>query len=155
MCYTIVCMNNDAVEICELLLNVISEFYENDNKARTFGTDVELYHSEIHTLQCIADNPGLHISALARILGVTRGAVSQTVKRLERKHMIVKEISPDNYRKVFIRLTPKGEIAVANHREAHAKYTEIIRSIIKDADVNQREFLYDFLLKFEKALRKE
>lgn len=77
------------MNISEQLLDLISEFYERDSRARTFGTDVELYHSEIHMLQCVAENPELHISALARLLGVTRGAASQTAKRLERKRMLV------------------------------------------------------------------
>ncbi|HCR43399.1 MAG TPA: MarR family transcriptional regulator, partial [Ruminococcaceae bacterium] len=45
--------------IGELFLNVMNEFYENDSRAKTFGTDTELYHSEIHMLQCIAENPEL------------------------------------------------------------------------------------------------
>ncbi|WP_236683223.1 MarR family winged helix-turn-helix transcriptional regulator [Neomoorella thermoacetica] len=152
-CYTIVNMKNDIERICELLLEMICEFYENDSKARTFGTDTELYHSEIHMLQCIKDNPDLHISAIARKLGITRGAASQTVKRLERKQMIVKEVKQTRGSKVVMRLTPKGETACFNHKCAHERYNTIISEILTDSDKDQLKFLIDFLLQFKKALK--
>jgi DNA-binding MarR family transcriptional regulator len=138
-----------------LLLDVICEFYENDSRARTFGTDTELYHSEIHMLQCIEDNPGLHISGVARVLGITRGAASQTVKRLECKQMIVKEASPGDNKKVAMRLTSKGETAYFNHKSAHEKYNALISEILTASNTDKLKFLTDFLLSFEKALKEQ
>ena len=143
------------MDIGELFLNVMSEFYENDSRARTFGTDTELYHSEIHMLQCIAENPELHISGLARLLGVTRGAVSQTAKRLERKGMIVKETSPDDNKKVVLRLTPKGQTAAASHKAAHIKYNALISDILAGSNAAQLQFLTDFLIRFKQSMRKK
>lgn len=143
------------MNISELLLDVISEFYENDNRARTFGTDTELYHSEIHMLQCIAENPALHISGIARLLGVTRGAASQTAKRLERKGMIVKETSQESVKMVILHLTSKGKIAVFNHKSAHERYNTIIRNILAEANIGQIQFLTEFLQDFEKQVKKE
>lgn len=141
------------MKICELLLDVICEFYENDSRARTFGTDKELYHSEIHMLQCIADHPDVHPAGLARILGITRGAASQTANRLERKGMIVKEASPGDGKKIILKLTAKGETACYNHKNAHMKYNAMIADILADADAAQIRFLQDFLLNFEKMLK--
>ncbi|MBP2071312.1 MAG: hypothetical protein PWR08_1673 [Thermoanaerobacterium sp.] len=146
-------MEKKIEKISELFLNLICEFYEYDSKARTFGTDTELYHSEIHMLQCIQDNPGLHISAIARKLGITRGAASQTAKRLERKQMIVKEMNQTRGSKVVMHLTPKGEIACFNHKCAHEKYNTIISEILTGSNEEQLKFLSDFLLQFEKALK--
>lgn len=139
--------------ISELLLNVITEFYENDSRARTFGTDTELHHSEIHMLQCIAEHPDLHISGLARLLDITRGAASQTAQRLERKGMVIKEASPDDNKKIVLRLTPKGKTAVANHKDAHEKYDVLISDILAGANVSQRQFLEDFLQRLEQKLK--
>ncbi len=146
-------MKNDARKICGVLLDVISKFYERDSKARTFGVDTELYHSEIHMLQCIDENPGLHISGLARLLGITRGAASQTAKRLERKRMIVKSASPENGKIVLLQLTQKGRTASCNHRNAHKRYSEIVEGILAGTTAEQRDFLADFLLRFETALK--
>lgn len=143
------------MNISEQLLDLISEFYERDSRARTFGTDVDLYHSEIHMLQCVAENPELHISALARLLGVTRGAASQTAKRLERKRMLVKTASPGDNKKIVLRLTAMGQTAAANHRAAHEKYDTLISDILAGADDAQRRFLSDFLSRLEQGLKNE
>jgi DNA-binding MarR family transcriptional regulator len=146
-------MKKDIEKICELLLNAISEFYESDSRARNFGTDTDLYHSEIHMLQCIEDNPGLHISGIARILGITRGAASQTAKRLEHKQMILKKNSPEDNKKVVLVLTSKGKTAYSNHKKAHEKYNQKIAEILAKADPEQLLFLSDFLIQFQKALK--
>lgn len=146
-------MKHENNQISELLLDVICEFYENDRKARTFGTDTELYHSEIHMLQCIMEHPGLHISGIARELGITRGAASQTAKRLERKEMIMKEASPDDSKKIVMQLTQKGETACLHHKQAHEKYRILISQILADSETEQLQFLKEFLLKFEASLK--
>jgi len=142
----------DDEKISELFINIIAKFYENDTKARTFGTDTELFHSEIHTLQYIMDHPGLHISGIARELDVTRGAVSQTVKRLERKKMIIKDCSPDDNKKKIIILTAKGKTACFYHKRAHEKHRTVISALLAGLNADQLQFLLDFLLKFEKTL---
>lgn len=147
-------MKNDIMKVCELLLDVISEFYESDSRARTFGTDTELYHSEIHMLQCIDENQCLHISGIARLLGITRGAASQTAKRLEGKQMVVRNASPDNNKIVILQLTAKGKTAAANHKNAHDRYNKIIADILAGATAEQQQFLSNFLLQFEEALEK-
>lgn len=148
-------MQDDRKKICELFINVISEFYENDSRAKTFGTDTELYHSEIHMLQCIEDNPGLHISGIARIMCITRGAASQTVKRLERKQMIVKESNPDDNKKLILHLTRKGKTAYSNHKNAHEKYDSIIGEILSHAEPDQLLFLTNFLHQFQESLKEK
>lgn len=145
--------NNNNNQISEILLDVISEFYESDRKARTFGTDTELYHSEIHMLQSIMEHPGLHISGIARELGITRGAASQTAKRLEKKMMITKEVSSQDSKKIVMLLTPKGETACLHHMRAHEKYRIIISHILSDSNEEQIKFLRDFLLRFEESVK--
>lgn len=142
----------DDEKISELFINIVAKFYENDTKARTFGTDTELFHSEIHTLQYIMDHPGLHISGIARELGVTRGAVSQTVKRLERKKMIIKDCSPDDNKRKIIIPTVKGKTACFYHKRAHEKHRAVMSALLAGLNAGQLQFLSDFLLKFEKTL---
>jgi DNA-binding MarR family transcriptional regulator len=147
-------MNSTNAEISEIFLDLVSEFYEADSKARTFGTGTELYHSEILMLQCIDNNPCMHISGMARMLGITRGAASQTIKRLEQKKMIVKKSADGDSRKIVVHLTPVGKTAAENHRKAHEKYHTLIAALLADADVEHLQFLTLFLQQFRQTLRK-
>lgn len=142
------------MDICRLMLDVVSEFYEKDSRVRMFGTDTELYHSEIHMLSCIAENPDLHISGLARVLKVTRGAASQTAKRLERKGMIVKE-SSESTKKVMLRLTAKGKVAAYHHKKAHEQVQALIAQSLQGANSEQLKFLSEFFLALESELKKQ
>ncbi|MBI2718527.1 MAG: MarR family transcriptional regulator [Rhizobiales bacterium] len=48
-------------------------------------------------------------SVLTKYLGATKGTVSQTVKTLEKKGLIVKSRRPDERRSVALMLTPQGQ----------------------------------------------
>ncbi len=139
----------DNKQISEIFLEVICSFFENDLKAKNFGTDSNLYHSEIHMLQCIKENEGLHISAIARKLEITRGAVSQTIKRLENKDYLFKEASSDSNSKLILKLTEKGEVAYKNHKSYHNQYNIIIKELLGNASKENKEFLYNFLKQFK------
>lgn len=146
-------MDNNINNISDLFLNTISEFYEYDKKSKTFGIDTELYHSEIHMVACIKENENLHISEAARKLSITRGAASQTIKRLERKGVVIKEEDINNNSKLILKLTDKGETAYKNHQKDHDKYNTIIEKILKNADAAEIAFLNDFLMKFKNYLK--
>lgn len=138
--------------IGEQLLNVMAEFTERDAQSRFFGTDTLLYHSEIHLLAFIKEHPCLHAARIARLLGLTRGAVSQTLARLAEKGLIVKQRDPENCRRVLLSLTEKGRTACKNHEVLHRHYEQLISGILESADESRLSFLRDFLEQLEKAL---
>ncbi len=50
-----------------------------------YGTDDLLYRSEVHTLEVIEKNPGINVTGIAKALDLTKGAVSQTIRKLVEK----------------------------------------------------------------------
>lgn len=86
-----------------------------DKKTRYFGTDVPIFHSEIHIIKAIAEHPGIHVGGLADILGVTKGSVSEILKKLERKALVVKEIDNLNLSRYSLNLSEKGKKAHSSH----------------------------------------
>ena len=67
----------------------------------------------------IAESQDPHIIGLAKELGVTKGAVSQIVKKLERKGTIKRNIDTNNRSKYLLELTPKGLLAYKEHIKFH------------------------------------
>lgn len=131
------------------LLTVIYKFSENDKQTRYYGTDTPLFSSEIHMIRAIKEQEGIHITGLANKLGVTKGAVSQIVNKLDKKGFITKETDLNNKSKLIIKLTPKGEIADANHVKLHKKFDALINNILKEASNEEIKFLKNFLNKVE------
>jgi DNA-binding MarR family transcriptional regulator len=60
----------------------------------------------------VLDRDGAQVSELARRMGVTRQAVSQTVDQLEAQGLLVREPHPDDGRARVVRYTAAGVLAM-------------------------------------------
>lgn len=92
------------------------------------------------------------MTGLADKLGVTKGAVSQIIMKLERKGMIIKEKDVSNQSRLVLRLTPKGETAYVNHEKLHQEFDDFINEILKDASEEKIAFLKNFLNSLENKI---
>jgi DNA-binding MarR family transcriptional regulator len=93
----------------------------------SFGTGVAMYRREIHTIQAIGRHSGINVTALAEYMGVTKGAVSQTIKKLIEKGLARKTHTPGNAKKVVLELTDLGWIGFHNHEKFHMDTFDIAR----------------------------
>lgn len=135
-------------------LRVLLKFLELDRRTRRYGTDVQLFSAEIHMIKAIKENEGIHVTGLAGILGVTKGAVSQIIGKLEKKGMIMKERDADNQSRLMLKLTPKGETAHINHEKYHQDFDDLVKEVLKEASEQEKSFLRRFLLSLEKELER-
>lgn len=127
-------------------LNLALALVALDKKTRYFGTDVPIFHSEIHVIKAIAEHPGVHVGGLADILGVTKGAVSEILKKLERKALVIKEVDDLNLSRYSLNLTEKGKKAHDNHMHYHSILNSMVEDELQDASEHELEFLSNFLL---------
>ena len=97
-----------------------------------FGTGVALYKTEIHTIRAIGENPGVNVTKLAWHMGVTKGAVSQTVNKLARKGLVNKARSPDDAKEVLLELTELGWIGFHSHEQFHMDMFDTVREFYGD-----------------------
>ncbi len=99
---------------------------------KTFDTGVPLYRSETHTLQAIGREPGVNVTRLAERLGVTKGAVSQTVAKLVKKKLVRKRLSPSSGRELELDLTALGWRGYNAHERFHAEAFAAVREYFGD-----------------------
>ena len=105
----------------------------------SFGTGVLMYRREIHTIQAIGKNPGINITALAEYMGVTKGAASQTIKKLSKKGLVRKTYAPGNAKEVVLELTDLGWIGFHNHEKFHMEALGIAREHFGEQFENKLE----------------
>ncbi len=110
---------NDRQEIIYTLMKIVDKAQAIHKNAMHFSTDSRLTLSKIHMIVSIAESHEPHVLGLAKELGITKGAVSQIVKKLENKGMIIKIPDPDNRSRYFLELTTKGRQAYNQHNEFH------------------------------------
>lgn len=87
-----------------------------------FGTGEPLSAAEIHALEAIGKHPGSNVSELAKLMEVTKGAMSQTLDRLEKKGMLGRAKREGNNKEVLPELTARGWQAFAGHEAYHAQF---------------------------------
>ncbi len=139
-------------KISYTFLRIVSKISEFDKKTRYYGTDKPLYEAEIHMIKSIKENEGIHVTGLADMLGVTKGAVSQTIMKLDHKGMIIKDTDPRNQSRLVLRLTSKGNIAYMHHEKLHQKYEELFNALLENATEENKMFLKGFLNSLEKQI---
>ncbi|MGG3641170.1 MarR family transcriptional regulator [Bacillus gobiensis] len=150
-------MNNEEIlqeKISNVLLDVINTFSKVNRKKRDYGIGEPLFHSEIYTLNEIKEHEGIHITALAEQCGVTKGAVSQVLKKLEQKELITKEKDIRNQSRLILKLTATGEIAYAHHLEHQKEFKKMVVGILQDGNDENIDFVKDFLVKVEEKLNR-
>lgn len=102
-----------------LLSNLLEQLVNKVVYLRSFphdyGTGEMITAAEMLTIEAIGRNRGINITGLARVLVVTKGAVSQTVKKLEERGYVIKFKAPDNDKEVLLKLAPRGKTARAGY----------------------------------------
>jgi DNA-binding MarR family transcriptional regulator len=74
--------------------------------------ELDLHPSELHLLLAIKDEPEANATKLAGRLGVTKGAVSQLLKKLEAKGVIEKTSDPAQKNEITSTFTRLGKAAI-------------------------------------------
>jgi len=123
-------------------------------KRRKFGTEEDLSGSEIHLIEAVGQNEGHSVTDLSRRLGITKGAISQTLKKLESKELVVKEIDPTNASRTTVNLSTKGKIAYYSHLQWHERMDGGFREYFFNLPENKIRFMDEFLSFLEHFLKK-
>lgn len=156
-CYTHEsCMEDSRVHTLLARFNSIVRLSNRLEKSpRSFGTDEPLGGSEIHLVEMVGDNgESLGITDLASRIGVTKGAVSQTVKKLTTKGFVTKTGDPGNASRSIVGLTSKGKTAYYAHKHWHETMDGGFKNYLKQLDAGKIDFLIEFMSRVEDFLKR-
>jgi DNA-binding MarR family transcriptional regulator len=145
-------MSAQESEVLSLILHLFVRFEEIEKRVRNYGTDVPIFNAEIHTVSVIAENPGIHVSALASRFNITKGATSETVLKLVKKGLVRKEADPDNLSRLLLFTTDKGNAAHASHVRFHAMVEEMAKAVLTDVSSEHTTAISCFLRKLAQGL---
>ncbi len=97
--------------------------------------------STLFYIASIAKNPDAHMSGIANILGVTRGAVMQLVLKLEKKGLVERYKNDKDSKKVFLKLTSLGEKAAIGHKQYHQEMYGDLYALLKKYKLSELGFM--------------
>jgi len=134
--------------------SIMSLAQQLEKKPKRFGTDTVMSHSEIHMIEIIGDVEGSSVTDISRYLEITKGAVSQSLKRLEAKGFTKKKTDPDNLSRSIVMLTSKGQAAYWAHRHWHETMDGGFLKYLDGMDEKTFEVIIEFLEITEDFLRR-
>jgi DNA-binding MarR family transcriptional regulator len=114
---------------------------------------LRLHPSEIHLMQVIAEYPDLNAGEMAQKLGVSNGAVSQTLARLEKKGVIKKVKDPSLKNRVSAAFTASGRQAIQLFEEQRASSGESFSNYLAGLSEPEREVIGSFLSRVNEFLK--
>jgi DNA-binding MarR family transcriptional regulator len=94
-----------------LIRTVIQKALTLEKGSRLTVDGVRLHPSEIHVLLLVKAGRGTNATRMAETLGITKGAISQTLSRLERKGLLTKQSDPQAKNELTMSFTPLGRRA--------------------------------------------
>jgi DNA-binding MarR family transcriptional regulator len=136
-------------EIFEQFVRIVNKYNVLEKNPLDYGCGENLYPSEIHAVEAIGKYPDAHMAEIAKILGVTRGAVQQTAERLLKKGLIEKLMDESDRKKVYLSLTPKGQTAFKGREEYHAELSSYLRGHFNRLRPTELDSLKDFFAQVE------
>lgn len=106
---------------------------------------LELHPSELHVMMAICAEPQANATKLASMLGVTKGAASQTLKRLETKRMIVKRRDPTQKNEVTSTFTRLGRAALEQFQSQRSAIHKRFENYLASLSESQAKTVCEFL----------
>jgi DNA-binding MarR family transcriptional regulator len=110
--------------------------------------------TEVHTLVDILENPGLTSSELGKMNQKTRGAVCQTISKLEKAGCIEKQPSKTNGKQILLYLTDKGRAVAEEHKTYDVRaLTGTMNRLLEECSVEEIESFYKVLGVYNEILQ--
>ena len=147
-------MKDPSSKIADLIRRVINRSMLLEKRSIVKHDDLRLYPSEIHLLQVIKEGDDLSAGEMARKLGISNGAVSQTLKRLEKKGVIKKTKDPALKNKVTATLTGFGQTAIGKFEERQEVTKKGFHGYLTGLSEGERKVIEGFLNHLDEFLRR-
>jgi DNA-binding MarR family transcriptional regulator len=133
-------MNNKLQELIDLFLKILHLYSVITRKPKDYGTGDLLYFTEIHTITMVGKNNEINMTQLAEMMGVTKGAISQTIRKLVNKNLISKS-NAINKKEINLKLSEKGLIVYKGQESFQKELFTFAGSLYESATPEERDLV--------------
>jgi DNA-binding MarR family transcriptional regulator len=140
-------MGINNISLAEQILRISNKLIFLEKKSIIEHGDLKLYPSEIHLIDVIAKGQGINASKMAARLGVTKGAVSQTLARLEKKGVLNKTRDPQNKNELTVHFTPLGKKILEEQKKLRTTFYEEYSKYFSNIPEKEEVIIMGFLRK--------
>jgi DNA-binding MarR family transcriptional regulator len=135
-----------------LLERIVNKYTKLERIPLDFGTGEALLPSELHILEAIGDGAAETVTGIADRLGITKGAVSQIVARLDARGYLIRRRNAHFGKEILTTLSDKGMTAYAGHGELHRRIDSKFQRRLAEAPVGELDAAARMLVILERHL---
>ena len=96
------------------------------------GVDKSITLNEVHLIVVIGKNQPLNLVKLSELLELSRSAITQSVRRLIQKNLVVFDFALNNGKNKYLRLSEKGIEIFKIHKEQQAHIEKSVFSVLNN-----------------------
>jgi len=133
-------MDNELQTLIDLFLKILHLYSVIGRKPKDYGTGDLLYLAEIHTITMVGNNREINMTQLADLMGVTKGAISQTIRKLVTKDFITKA-NTTNRKEINLKLSEKGLIVYKGQESFQKELFTFAGSLYEKATPEERDLV--------------
>ena len=128
-------MEEAYITINNVLVNLINEIWELEEKAIITEEFGDLTNNDMHVIEAVGTGDGKNMSSIARKLNITVGSLTTAMNSLVNKKYVERRRSEEDRRVVYVKLTAKGVRAYRHHEDYHRQMTKAVLDKLDAADV--------------------
>ena len=136
---------NDLLKLFDQVFDISHRLVALDRTPHDLGCGQPVTRAELHLVSTIAANGDRSVTELARDRGVTKGAISQLLARLEKKGLIEKRVDEANASRLLVRLTAEGQLVHQAHDQLHDLICGFFVEEVGDLDEETLVLIKEFL----------
>jgi DNA-binding MarR family transcriptional regulator len=133
-------MNTELQFLIDQFLRILHLYSVISRRPVDYGTGDLLYFTEIHTITTLSKNREINMTRLAEIMGVTKGAISQTIRKLVNKNLVEKS-NTDNKKEFNLRLTEKGQVVYKGQMSFQREIFTFAETLYEKGSLRDREMV--------------
>lgn len=136
---------NRYAEADSYMMQLFNRFSELSKKSYEYCEGISLYPTEIHTIEYIALTSSTNMTDIANQMGLTKGAVSKMIAKLESQGLLERYKYQPSQKDIYIHLTELGVRAYEGHNAYHAAMWKHLNSHFSGLDEAHQQVIIDFL----------
>ena len=140
--------------------NLINKFVALQNEyfdlPHEHGGNMSLTVVELHTLKTIENNPGITVTEMAQQGMRTKGAISQIVKKLEKRGYLFRKRCPVDGKRVLLHVNEEGErISMIYKKSSTDDIRIVIDKLLKKCEPKEIDAFFSVMTAYIEVLEKE
>lgn len=136
------------------MVRLFNCYAEMQKRPYEYCPGVKLYPSEIHAIECIASMSAVNLTELAKQLGLTKGAVSKSVAKMERLGLVRRYKYVSNQKEVYLHLTELGVKAYEGHKAYHEAMADAMERYCRGISEEKGHEILHFLEMYLSEMKK-